>query len=269
MVAAEVAALALHAAFLMTLARGAELCREPPMRAERHEPDGLLPPVAPQDLAHGAGQVVVAQQPEHPAEIGKRVLVCLQRTPAVSRAGSRGETLPRWPSTASRIPARGSARRPHRPRPHTSPPGPRGPIRSFAARTSRAGSGPLPACGPGHGCAPSTQRSQHLGTPSGSDDRSAALYAAACAGLAGPRPAPGREGRDPIQLGFDPCRVAMLWRQRTRNRLPHHPTMHAELSPRHRRSCQPQTHAPDGAARTIPLWAFQSTPSLPAEPGKP
>jgi len=76
-VAAEVAALALHAAFLMTLARRAELRPEAPMRPECHEPDRLLPPVALQDLAHGTGQVVVAQQPEHPAEIGERVLVCL------------------------------------------------------------------------------------------------------------------------------------------------------------------------------------------------
>ena len=37
------------------------------------------------------------------------------------------------------------------------------------------------------------------------------------------------ERRDRIQLGFNPRGVAMPWRQRARNRLPHHPAMHAEL----------------------------------------
>jgi hypothetical protein len=48
------------------------------------------------------------------------------------------------------------------------------------------------ACGPGRDCEPSTQRQRRLETPSGSDDRCAVPYAAACAGRTDPRPAPGR-----------------------------------------------------------------------------
>ncbi len=96
MVAPEVAALALNATLFMTLARRAELGRKPPVRAERHETHRLLPPVAPQDLAHRTRQVVVAQQPEHAAEVGERQLVrfqecLLRRVPvgAVERSPAR------------------------------------------------------------------------------------------------------------------------------------------------------------------------------------
>ncbi len=63
----------------MTLARRAELRGEPPMRAERHEPHRLLAPMAAQDFAHRTCQIVVAQQVEHTAEVGERVLVRLEK----------------------------------------------------------------------------------------------------------------------------------------------------------------------------------------------
>ncbi len=78
MVAPEIADLALNAAFLMPFAGRAELRGKSPMRAERHEPHRLLPPVPAQDLAHRARQVVVAQQPKHPAEVGEGPLMCLE-----------------------------------------------------------------------------------------------------------------------------------------------------------------------------------------------
>jgi hypothetical protein len=37
------------------------------------------------------------------------------------------------------------------------------------------------------------------------------------------------ERRDRVQLGLDPRRIAMPWRQRTSNRLTHHPAVNAEL----------------------------------------
>ena len=78
MVAPEVAAFAFNAALLVPLAGRAELRGKPPMRAERHEPHRLLPPVAAQDLAHRTGQIVVAQQLKHAAEVGEGVLVRLE-----------------------------------------------------------------------------------------------------------------------------------------------------------------------------------------------
>ncbi len=77
-VAPEIAALSLNAAFLMPLAGGAELRGKPPVRAERHEPHRLLPPMTAQDLAHGTRQVVMAQQVEHAAEAVERTLVRFQ-----------------------------------------------------------------------------------------------------------------------------------------------------------------------------------------------
>jgi hypothetical protein len=77
-VTSEVAAFALDAALLMPFARRAKLGGKPPMRAERHEPHRLLPPMAAQDLAHRTRQVVVAQQPEHAAEVVERQLMRLQ-----------------------------------------------------------------------------------------------------------------------------------------------------------------------------------------------
>ena len=78
MVAAEVADLALHTALLVTGRGRAELRCEPPMRAEGNEPHRLLAPPTPQDLAHGTGQVVVAQGPEDAAKVGEGVLVRLE-----------------------------------------------------------------------------------------------------------------------------------------------------------------------------------------------
>ena len=77
-VAAEVADLALHTALLVTGRGRAELRCEPPMRAEGNEPHRLLAPPTPQDLAHGTGQVVVAQGPEDAAKVGEGVLVRLE-----------------------------------------------------------------------------------------------------------------------------------------------------------------------------------------------
>ncbi len=74
-VAAEVAAFALDAALLVALARRAELGREAPMRSEGHEPGGLLAPMPAQDLAHRALEIVIPQEPEHPAEVGEGRLV--------------------------------------------------------------------------------------------------------------------------------------------------------------------------------------------------
>ena len=74
-VAPEIAAFAFNATLLVTLARRAELRGKPPVRAERHEPHRLLPPIAAQDLAHRTGQIVVAQQVKYAAEVGKGVLV--------------------------------------------------------------------------------------------------------------------------------------------------------------------------------------------------
>ena len=79
MVAPEIAAFAFNAALLMALARRAELRGKPPMRAERHEPHRLLPPVAAQDLAHRTGQIIVAQQVKYAAEVGEGVLVRFQK----------------------------------------------------------------------------------------------------------------------------------------------------------------------------------------------
>jgi len=78
MVAPEITAFPFNAAFLVTLARRAELGGEPPMRAERQEPHCLLPSIAAQDLAHRARQIVVAQQMEDAAEVGEGVLVRLE-----------------------------------------------------------------------------------------------------------------------------------------------------------------------------------------------
>src|SRR6516165_1283644 len=63
----------------MPFAGRAELRGKPPMRAERHEPHRLLPPVAAQDLAHSTRQIVIAKQPEHAAKVGKSVLVRFEK----------------------------------------------------------------------------------------------------------------------------------------------------------------------------------------------
>ena len=78
MVAPEVAVLALDPALLVPGRRGAELRLERQCERKADEPDRLLAPVAAQNLAHGAGQVVVAQDPVDPAEVGEGVLVRLE-----------------------------------------------------------------------------------------------------------------------------------------------------------------------------------------------
>ena len=78
MIAAEVADLALHAALLVPRRGRAELRLEPPVRAERDEPHRLLAAVAAQDLADRTAQIVVAQDPMDPTEVGEGVLVRLE-----------------------------------------------------------------------------------------------------------------------------------------------------------------------------------------------
>src|SRR5271163_4355462 len=79
MVAAEIANLPLNAAFLMPFVRCAELRGEPPVRAERYEAHRFLSPVAPQNLAYRAFQIVVPQHPEYAAKVLKRQFVRLQK----------------------------------------------------------------------------------------------------------------------------------------------------------------------------------------------
>src|SRR3954468_23466245 len=96
MVAAKVADLALHTALLVPGRGRAELRLEPPVRTERDEPHRLFAAMAAQDLADRAGQVVVAQNPVNPAEVGEGVLVSLEerllrgtRVGAVERGPAR------------------------------------------------------------------------------------------------------------------------------------------------------------------------------------
>jgi hypothetical protein len=60
-VAPEVTAFALNAAFFMPFAGRAELGLEAPMRAKCRKAHRLLPPMTAQDLAHGTAEVVVAK----------------------------------------------------------------------------------------------------------------------------------------------------------------------------------------------------------------
>src|SRR5258707_12217000 len=69
MVPAEVTYLAFHATLLVAPRRIAELRLESPVRAEGDQALRLLPLMAAQNLLHRALQVVVAQAPEHAAEI--------------------------------------------------------------------------------------------------------------------------------------------------------------------------------------------------------
>ena len=78
-VAPEVADLAFHAAFLVAARRVAELRLESPVRTKGDQPVGLFPLMSTQNLLHRALQVVVAQQPEHSAEIMKSPLVRFQK----------------------------------------------------------------------------------------------------------------------------------------------------------------------------------------------
>ena len=79
MVPPEVAHFAFHAALLVAARRVAKLRLESPVRAKRDQPVGLLALVPAQNLLHRALQVVVAQQPEHSAEIVKGPLVRFQK----------------------------------------------------------------------------------------------------------------------------------------------------------------------------------------------
>ncbi len=58
--------------------RGAEFRGKPPVRAERHEPNRLFPPVAAQDFAHRAGQIIITQHGKYAAEVGEGVFVRFQ-----------------------------------------------------------------------------------------------------------------------------------------------------------------------------------------------
>src|SRR6202522_3244476 len=108
MVAPEITAFPLNAAFLVTLPRRAELGGEPPMRAERQEPHRLLPLIAAQDLAHRARQIVVTQQMENAAEVGESVLVRLEER---LLCGVQVSTMKRRPA----------GHRPHREHLHLGP----------------------------------------------------------------------------------------------------------------------------------------------------
>ncbi len=82
----ELPDLVLDAALLVPLAGRAELRVEPPVRAKRHEPHRLLPPIPAQHLAHRAGQIVVAQRREDATEVRETPLRAPRETPAASRA---------------------------------------------------------------------------------------------------------------------------------------------------------------------------------------
>src|ERR1035441_7470021 len=74
----ELTSFAFHAAFLMPLARRAELRFEPPVRTERDKSRRLFPLMTPQIYLYPSRQVVVTQHPEHAAKIGKRQFVRFQ-----------------------------------------------------------------------------------------------------------------------------------------------------------------------------------------------
>src|ERR1700738_618763 len=78
MIPPKLPAFAFHAAFLMSLARRAELRLEPPVRTESNEPCSLLPLMSPQDFLSRTLQVVVTQYAEHPAKISECQLVRFQ-----------------------------------------------------------------------------------------------------------------------------------------------------------------------------------------------
>src|ERR1039457_996977 len=63
----ELTSFAFHAAFLMPLARRAELRFEPPVRTERDKSRRLFPLMTPQTFPYPTLQVVVTQLPEHAA----------------------------------------------------------------------------------------------------------------------------------------------------------------------------------------------------------
>src|SRR5271154_2006478 len=79
MVPAEVTHSALHSALLIAPRRITELRLKAPVRAERDQSLRFLTLMPAQNLLHRALQVVVAQAPEHPAEIAERQLVRFQK----------------------------------------------------------------------------------------------------------------------------------------------------------------------------------------------
>ena len=79
MVPPEIAHFAFHAALLVAARRVAKLRLESPVRTKSDQPVGLLALVPAQNLLHRALQVVVAQPPEHSAEIVKGPLVRFQK----------------------------------------------------------------------------------------------------------------------------------------------------------------------------------------------
>ncbi len=80
MVPAEVTDFALHSTLLVASRRIAKLRLKAPVRAEGDQSFRLLPLMPAQNLLHRALQVVVAQAPEHAAEIAERQLVRFQKS---------------------------------------------------------------------------------------------------------------------------------------------------------------------------------------------
>ena len=254
MVSSEVAAFAFNAALLMPLARRAELRGKPPMRAERDEPHRLLPPIAAQDLAHRTGQIVVAQQVKYAAEVGEGVFVRFQ------------ERLLRGVQVST-VERRAAGHRAHREHLHLGPliaeidPGfipvdlrllrptvtlrherlaPFQPHLPFALahvvahrRLSDRGVRELPQ------------------DPAMNAPGRVALFARRATVLVQHLV---DEVRHRTQLRLGPLRVMLRRRQRSSDRPAHHAPMNAELRSHTRRSCRYQTHAPDGAVQTNPLW---------------
>src|SRR5688572_31457276 len=61
----EVSRFTFNAALLMTFTGSTKLRLKFPVRPKCNEPLGFFPAIASQDLFHRAGQIVVAQNPEH------------------------------------------------------------------------------------------------------------------------------------------------------------------------------------------------------------
>ena len=79
MIPPEVPDFSFHAPLLVPFARRTKLGGELPMRSKGQEARRLLAPEPPQNFANGAGQIVVPQGREQPAEVLKRVLVRLEK----------------------------------------------------------------------------------------------------------------------------------------------------------------------------------------------
>src|SRR5215470_335124 len=79
MVAAKVADLVFHAAFLVSFARRAEGSLELPVRAKGDETFGLFSLSSPQNLFDRARQIVIAQAPKDAAIVMKRTLMPIEK----------------------------------------------------------------------------------------------------------------------------------------------------------------------------------------------